>query len=96
MPLQPQDSPLGAFLKALHEEKIDFLRCSFVVAPQFKSRFGSKLQYFGTSIIVPNAVRFTVNFNSKGLSSKVLSTADDLSTLDCFRLRFAVWSFSEI
>ncbi len=25
MPLQPQDSPLGAFLKALHEEKIDFI-----------------------------------------------------------------------
>jgi hypothetical protein len=23
MPLQPQDSPLGAFLKALREEKID-------------------------------------------------------------------------
>ena len=25
MPLQPQDSPLGAFLKALVEEKIDFI-----------------------------------------------------------------------
>ena len=25
MPLQPQDSPLGAFLKALREEKIDCL-----------------------------------------------------------------------
>ncbi len=25
MPLQSQDSPLGAFLKALHEERIDFI-----------------------------------------------------------------------
>jgi hypothetical protein len=25
MPLQPQDSPLGAFLEALHEEGIDFI-----------------------------------------------------------------------
>ncbi len=25
MPLQPKDSPLGGFLKALHEEKIDFI-----------------------------------------------------------------------
>ena len=96
MSLQSQNGPLRPFLKALHEEKIDFLRCSFVIAPQFKSRFGSKLQYFGTSIIVPNAVRFTVNFSSNGLSSIVLSTAQGLSTLDCFRLEFAVWSFSEI
>ena len=29
MPLQPQDSPLGAFLKALREEKID---CIFIGA----------------------------------------------------------------
>ncbi len=25
MPLQPQDSPLGAFLKALHEQQIEFI-----------------------------------------------------------------------
>ena len=34
----------------------------------FKSRFGSKLQYRGTSIIVLNAVKFTLNFNNNGLS----------------------------
>ena len=39
-------------------------RCNRVISLQFKSRFGSKLQYFGTSIIVPNAVRFTVSFSS--------------------------------
>src|SRR5712664_2168561 len=47
------------------------IRCSFVTAPHFKSRFGSKLQYRGTSIIVLNGVRFTLNFNNNGLSPSI-------------------------
>jgi len=47
------------------------IRCSLVIAPHFKSRFGSKLQYRGTSIIVLNGVKFTLNFNNNGLSSSI-------------------------
>ena len=32
MPFQPQDSPLGAFLKALREEKIDSIRVGAMAA----------------------------------------------------------------
>jgi hypothetical protein len=45
--------------------------CNFVTAPHFKSRFGSKLQYRGTSIIVLNGVKFTLNFNNNGLSPSI-------------------------
>jgi hypothetical protein len=45
------------------------IRCNFVTAPHFKSRFGSKLQNRGTSIIVLNGVKFTLNFSSNGLYS---------------------------
>src|SRR5437660_12569192 len=34
MPLQSQSSPLGAFLKALHEEKIDFILIGAMAAIQ--------------------------------------------------------------
>lgn len=34
MPIQPQDSPLGAFLKALHEEQIDFILIGAMAAIQ--------------------------------------------------------------
>ena len=44
------------------------IRCNLVTAPHFKSRFGSKLQYFGTITIVPHGVTFTVNFSNNGLS----------------------------
>ena len=42
--------------------------CNAVMPRQFKSRFGSKLQYAGMKIMVPKGVRFTVSFRRSGLS----------------------------